>query len=43
MEQHYYGLVWITSIGNDKAIARRIEKALVGMNFAGNLHQVVKV
>lgn len=42
--EHYdYGLVWVTSTGNDAAVAKKIEKVLMRSNFARNPHQVFKV
>lgn len=43
LERYHYGLVWVTSTGDDRAVARKVEKALMRANFNRNLKQVVKV
>jgi Icc-related predicted phosphoesterase len=42
--EHYdYGLVWVTSTGDDRAVAKKIKEVLMRVNFARNPHRVVKV
>lgn len=43
LERYNYGLVWITSTGNDAAVAKKVDRAIMRANFARTLHQVVKV
>jgi len=43
VEAFYYGLVWVQHSSDYKALAKKIEQALMTTGFRNNLTQVIKV
>ncbi len=43
MEYHGYGLVWLTSTGDDLVVAEKVKDALMNARFKRNLKHMIKV